>query len=111
MPNRMYQRGVRYEYKIMRALRSDGYTVLRMSGSHGFADLCAIKDGNVRFIQSKASKTGYVSPSDKEVYRAVSFKLGVCLELWVNGSFAMKWCNGMLVFAPLSEEASRVLYI
>ena len=38
----------------MRELKAEGYTVLRMAGSHGFADLVAVRsDGKIRFIQCK----------------------------------------------------------
>lgn len=54
MSNKNYQRGRAKEYKIGSILRKAGFTVLRTAGSHGFADLIAIRsDGLIRFIQVK----------------------------------------------------------
>lgn len=62
--NRNYQRGRQKEYELKERLEGDGYIVFRTSGSHGIADLIAVKprtEGNadlfpeVRFIQIKSS--------------------------------------------------------
>lgn len=59
MPNKNYQKGRRKEYKIKKELEESGYIVLRTAGSHGFADLIAIKPGRtchkgeIKFIQCK----------------------------------------------------------
>ena len=64
MPNRNYVRGREKEYLLKDRLEQDGYTVFRTSGSHGIADLIALKprkDGEadkwpeVRLIQIKSS--------------------------------------------------------
>lgn len=47
LPNKMYGRGRRYEYKISKKLRAEGWTVLRTAGSHGLFDLIAIKPPEV----------------------------------------------------------------
>lgn len=62
--NRNYLRGRQKEYSLRERLEKEGYIVLRTRGSHGFADLVAIKprtDGDadlfpeVRLIQVKSS--------------------------------------------------------
>lgn len=54
MGNKNYEKGVRKERKIKAQLEREGYTVLRTAGSHGFADLIAVRsDGKIRFIQCK----------------------------------------------------------
>ena len=62
--NRNYHRGRQKEYELKERLEGDGYIVFRTSGSHGIADLIAVKprtDGNadlfpeVHFIQIKSS--------------------------------------------------------
>ena len=53
MPNKNYQKGIKKEYKIKKQFEMKGYTVLRTAGSHGFADLIAIKWLKIRFIQCK----------------------------------------------------------
>lgn len=64
MPNQNYRRGRAKEYLLKDRLEKDGYTVFRTSGSHGVADLIALKprvDGEadkwpeVRLIQIKSS--------------------------------------------------------
>ena len=39
MPNASYLRGRRLEYELCQLGRSRGYSVIRASGSHGFADI------------------------------------------------------------------------
>ena len=59
MVNKNYIAGRRFEYKVKKYYEDKGYTVLRTSGSHGFADLVAVKnDYNARiiFIQCKNRK-------------------------------------------------------
>ena len=62
MVNKNYQSGRRFEYKVKKMYEKAGYTVLRTSGSHGFADLIAVKqdikicDRIIVFIQCKNRK-------------------------------------------------------
>lgn len=50
-----YQRGAAFERAVAARLDTDGYLVLRAAGSHGVADLVAIKPGEVVLIQCKIS--------------------------------------------------------
>ena len=60
-----YERGRAYEYRIAKKLRAEGWTVLRMAGSHGFADLVAIEQAiqfpnefrRIKLIQAKSGKS------------------------------------------------------
>jgi Holliday junction resolvase len=45
MPNRNYQRGRAFEYRVKRYLEAEGYFVVRAAGSKGCADLVAIRKG------------------------------------------------------------------
>lgn len=57
MPNRNYERGVRFERERKKYWESKGHTVLRTAGSHGFADLVAVSaNGVVTFIQCKVTE-------------------------------------------------------
>jgi Holliday junction resolvase-like predicted endonuclease len=59
MPNKNYIAGRNFEYKVKKYYEKQGYTVLRTSGSHGFADLIAIKHdyiSSIIFIQCKNHK-------------------------------------------------------
>ena len=58
MPNRNYLKGRAKEYRTMRKYEKLGYICLRTAGSHGFADIIAIKHGidslnDIIFIQCK----------------------------------------------------------
>jgi hypothetical protein len=70
LPNRNYDRGRAKEYRVAKKLRGEGWTVLRMAGSHGVFDLVAlkldhlplcegwnIKLGDIRLIQCKSGKS------------------------------------------------------
>jgi Holliday junction resolvase len=55
MPNKAYQSGRRFEYRIKNYLVDKGYFVIRSAGSHGIADLVAINhSGKVFLLQCKA---------------------------------------------------------
>ena len=53
MPNKSYLSGRRFEYKIAKHFKEEGYSVTRSSGSHGCADLIARNDNEILFIQCK----------------------------------------------------------
>lgn len=53
MPNKNYLRGRRLEWQVKKDLEADGWTVMRTAGSHGFADLIALRGDMIRFIQCK----------------------------------------------------------
>ena len=54
--NKNYRRGRSKEYRIKKKYEKLGYTVLRTAGSHGFADLIALKINEIIFIQVKPKK-------------------------------------------------------
>lgn len=54
--NKNYNNGRAKEYRLKKKFQKEGYVVLRTAGSHGFADLIAIKDSTVLFIQVKPKK-------------------------------------------------------
>lgn len=60
MVNKNYIAGRRFEYKVKKYYEKQGYTVLRTSGSHGFADLIVVRNGvnpkRIVFIQCKNRK-------------------------------------------------------
>ena len=60
MPNRMYEKGVRAERKVMKKLEGMGYTVMRTAGSHGPYDVIGIQFYNgiadVMLLQVKKTK-------------------------------------------------------
>ena len=64
----------------MRKLRDEGYYCVRSAGSKGAIDVVAIGNGNLRLIQSKASKekTDYVVDS----FAAIDLPIGCRIESW-----------------------------
>lgn len=56
MTGKAYRKGRRKEYELKDMLEENGWVVLRTAGSHGFADLVAIRAGKVRFIQVKPDR-------------------------------------------------------
>lgn len=57
-----YRRGAAFELRVAKALEEDGYFVVRSAGSHGAADLVALKLGEVLLVQCKRS--GAISRED-----------------------------------------------
>ena len=76
MVNKNYIAGRRFEYKVKKYYENKGYTVLRTSGSHGFADLIAVRnEGSLKrivFIQCKNRK-----PTKQEIEKFEKFN-------WLN---------------------------
>jgi Holliday junction resolvase len=75
--NTAYRRGVYREKVAAAALRKDGYFVLESRGSHGVADIVAVKQGQVLLVQVKTgdvhdSATGLASGWWNELYRAAA---------------------------------------
>lgn len=86
MPNKNYVKGRAKEYKIKRDFTKRGYTVLRTAGSHGFADLVAVRsDGKIKFIQCKPdnfSKTEEQKLLDQwEIFNNPRFKWTTSFEV------------------------------
>lgn len=60
-----YRRGARVENLIADELRERGYDVIRSAGSKGAADLTAVHDGELCFIQVKVGSTALPSPAER----------------------------------------------
>jgi len=48
-----YERGAEFERRVAKRLTVDGYACFRSAGSHGKADIVAIKPGQILLIQCK----------------------------------------------------------
>jgi Holliday junction resolvase len=59
-----YRRGAVFERQIADRLTEDGYLVMRAAGSHGHADLIALKRGQVLLVQCKLAGAGAVPPAE-----------------------------------------------
>lgn len=84
MPNRNYQRGRRYEYKVMRDLEECGYHAYRTAGSHGAFDVIAwhTRHTKVLFIQVKSGERA--SKQDRDGLTELAATMPPCgrIELW-----------------------------
>ena len=57
-----YDKGRRFEYRVRDDLKDCGHAVLRAPGSKGVADLWAVKDGRILFVQCKTD--GRLPPAE-----------------------------------------------
>lgn len=55
-PNR-YRAGVTLEKRISKHLRGEGFFAVESRGSHGIADIVAVREGEVLAVQAKTSGT------------------------------------------------------
>ena len=55
MVNRNYQKGARYERKLVNEAKAEGNIAFRSAGSHSPIDVCVVnsKDREIRLIQAK----------------------------------------------------------
>jgi len=63
MKNR-YTAGANFERRVIKHLEAKGWDCARTAGSHGFADIWAIRDGELNFIQCQTDK--YFAPAKRE---------------------------------------------
>jgi len=78
-----YIRGRKKEYELKHKLERQGFTVFRTAGSHGVADLIAIKEGIARFIQIKFTKKPISFNQEANELRELSSEnIGLYFELY-----------------------------
>ena len=63
-----YGQGLYYEKRTAAALRKDGYFVLESRGSHGCADLVALKRGQQLLVQVKKGTTALKDAEWNELF-------------------------------------------
>ena len=100
MVNKNYIAGRRFEYKVKKYYEDKGYTVLRTSGSHGFADLIAIKplpNGRIIiFIQCKNRK-----PTHQEIDEFEEFN-------WLNVVDMHTWVWTEMVYPDKLKDWNKL---
>lgn len=69
-----YARGAVFERKVAGLLADDGYLVVRAAGSHGHADLVALKAGQVVLVQCKTS--GALPPGEWNPFYEAAERVG-----------------------------------
>ncbi|MBW2636195.1 MAG: restriction endonuclease [Deltaproteobacteria bacterium] len=73
MPNKRYERGRRFEYRVKRFLEGEGWVVIRAAGSKPI-DLIAFKDGTILFIECK--KRGYIPRDQRDFQEGLARRAG-----------------------------------
>ncbi len=115
MVNKNYIAGRNFEYKVKKYYEKKGFTVLRMSGSHGFADLIAVKNikifltngysiKRIEFIQCKNRK-----PTKKEIKELDKFKWLEDEPITKNALFKVKVT--MIYPEKLKEMENHIIEI
>ncbi len=91
-----YQRGYAFELRVMKKLEEYGYFCVASRGSHGPADIVAIKNGSALLIQCK--RNGVISKEDWEELWLLSLNLNCSAYVY----FTPK--RGVIEFVPVGEE-------
>lgn len=68
-----YSRGYAFERQVAADLESDGYWTCQARGSHGLADVVAIKAGEIVLVQCKLGAIGH---GEWNALRALAVELG-----------------------------------
>jgi HJR/Mrr/RecB family endonuclease len=97
MVNKNYLAGRRFEYKVKKYYENQGFTVLRTSGSHGFADLVAVKNDAriIIFIQCKNQK-----PTKQELKEFEEFS-------WLNVVDMHTWILTEMVYPDKLKDWNK----
>jgi Holliday junction resolvase len=90
------RRGSSRERQVMAKLRADGWIVYRAAGSHGCADLVALKNGRrPRLIQVKATAQGpyeRFGPEERRLLIEEGLRAGATVVLcWWPPHRTMRW--------------------
>ena len=75
MPNKRYDAGRRFEYRVKKHLETEGWWCLRSAGSHSPADIIAIRSGEILLVQAKTD--GKIGDGELAQLKA--------LEEWTGG--------------------------
>lgn len=71
-----YAKGRRFEYEVKKALKKEGFFVIRASASKGIFDIIGIKDNEIKLIQCQVGK------GKKALFLPFKEKLLISQELW-----------------------------
>ena len=70
-----YIKGRNFEYRVKNHVTRRGWVVFRSSGSHGIADLVALRAGEVWLVQCRLN--GYMAPLERIGFVEAARELGV----------------------------------
>ena len=109
-------RGSHRERMVMRALQADGWVCYRSAGSHGCADLVALKLGETpRLVQVKASQQGafeHFGPAARQELLAEARQAGAEAWLcWWPAHRKAQWIPSQLWPVPreIAEKMHRLI--
>lgn len=71
-----YQRGRRVEQEVIDFLGARGYDCIRSAGSKGAADIVAVHDGEICFVQVKINDATRVSPAERRELLRLAARAG-----------------------------------
>ena len=91
--NRKYLSGRCFEYRIKKYLESKGWLAFRTAGSHGVADIIALKEGVTLLVQCKASPIPGISKNDVKKIYSESHRLQIrfLVICRMNGSYNLSF--------------------
>lgn len=84
-----YQRGRRVEQEVIDFLGEHGYDCIRSAGSKGAADIVALNDSEILFVQVKLTDKTRVSPAEREQLLRLATRAGRRR----TGSYALTACK------------------
>jgi len=67
----------------MRLLEAQGYTAMRMAGSHGVFDVIAFSPRDIKAIQVKTGSPATISPTEIEAIRELVVPDNVAKQVWL----------------------------
>jgi len=92
-----YANGYAFERTVAGDLNTDGYLVIRSGGSHGAADLVALKPGQVLLVQAKTN--GLISVTDWNELLGIAERVGAVPLL------ALRPGRGLIEYRRLTAPA------
>ena len=96
------RQGANFELHIMHDLQARGYDAMRSSGSRGAADVIAVGDGCVLFIQAKITNP-VIPPKERRALRSLTARTG---ELTTYPVVAYR-INGRVYYRLLTGDGPR----
>lgn len=96
-----YRRGANFERIVAAALERDGYVVMRAAGSHGKADLVALKPTQVVLVQCKLTGTSAVRPPEWNALWDAATRAGAIAVI------ASRPARGRIGYAQLTGPKTR----
>lgn len=103
-----YQQGARVERQVADDLGTHGYDVIRSAASKGAADLVAVHDGELLFVQVKKNEKTAVSPAERrELLRIAGRQYGSSPLVAYRGTDPDDGRRSVLVYRELTGPGPK----